>query len=276
AGDTEQPLSPSMFGKGHFAANVRTYAGILRHPLDITGPHSPLLMILGLAGCVLLVARLVRGWRAGVLERPRLQLAWFVAALVSAEFVLTFAYSAGQTLQPASARLFIWLDTFLAFVAAWMLTLVGERLGILRDVLRERSGPVLTVLACAAMFVLHLPVAQEARFINALILTRQAAQTWRFFEQLGDRRILILTDRPGLYTIMDYGALDISVATTNRQCLYELSRHLYRDVYLIQEMDLETKKPKSGFDAWSDVKLESVLEFQNTESVYVRVARVIQ
>lgn len=276
AGDAEQPLSPSMFGRGHFVQNIRAYAAILKHPLDITGPHSPVIMILGLGGCVLLVVSIVRGARAQALARPRLQLAWFVAALASAEVVLTFAYSSGQTLQPASARLFIWLDTFLAFLAAWMLTLLAERLGILRETLRERSGAVLTLVACAGMFVLHLPVAQEARFINALILTREAAATWRFFERVGEKRILILSDRPGLYTIMNYGALDISVATTNRQCLYELSRHLYKDVYLVQEMDLDSKKPKAGFEAWSDVKLESDLEFQNTESSYVRIARVIQ
>lgn len=276
AHDSEQPLSSSMFGRVHFVHNVRDYVQILKHPFDVQGPHSPLLLALGAAGCVLILVRLVARARARTLPQHEIQLAWFVAALVAAEIVLTFAYSAGLPLQPASARLFIWIDTFFAFASAWLLTFLGERVGLLRETLRDWSGSAVTVLACAALFVLHLPVAQEARFVNALILTREAAQTWRFFEGLKDNRILILTDRPGLYTIMNYGALDISVATSNRQCLYELSRHLYKDIYLIQEMDLESKKPLAGFSAWSDVTLQTVDEFQNSESSSVRIARVVQ
>lgn len=275
ANDQEQPLSAKMFGVHHFITNGRDYLGILKHPFDLDTAHSPLLLALGAVGCALLVFRVVRRARVGALPRADLQLALLVSALVAAEIVLTFAYSAGLPLQPASVRLFIWLDTFLAFVAAWVLTALGGRVGVLREKLREWSAPVLTVLVSAGLFVLHLPVAQEARFINALILTREAAQTWAYFESLGDKRILVLTDRPGLYTIMNYGALDISGATSNKQCLYELSRHLYDNIYLVQELDLESKKPLTGFTSWSDVPLQTVLEFQNTESASVRISRVV-
>jgi len=190
------------------------------------------------------------------------------------ELVLSFSYASGQASQPASARLFIWLDTLLSFVAAWFLTSVGRSLARLKDTALERSSAIFTTLACASLFVMYVPVATEARFINALILTRQAAQSWKFFEGLNDKRILILTDRPGLYTVMDYGARDIGSATADRGCLYELSRHLYDDIYLIQEMDLSTKQPKTGFGAWADVATESVMEVQNTDSAYVRIARV--
>lgn len=276
AHDSEQPLSASMFGRAHFVSNVRSYVAILKTPFDLQTPHSPILLLLGGLGCALLLVRLVRRMRARDLAHADLQLALFVSALVSAEIVLTFAYSFGQALQPASARLFIWLDTFLAFVAAWFVSFLAERLLIMREALRERSGAAVAVAACAGLFILHLPVAQEARFINALILTRQAAQCWRFFEALGDTRILILTDRPGLYTIMNYGALDLSTTIANRQALFELSRHLYKDIYVIQEMDLESKKPMNGFASWPDVTLQPVLEFQNTESIFVRISRVAQ
>ena len=56
--------------------------------------------------------------------------------------------------------------------------------------------------------------------------------------------------------------------------MFELSRHLYRDMYVIQEIDLTTKKPLPEFEIWPEYKKEVVLEFQNAENSTVRVARM--
>jgi 4-amino-4-deoxy-L-arabinose transferase-like glycosyltransferase len=275
ADDAEQPLSSSLFGVAHFVQNVRDYLGLVAHPLQFDGPHSPLLMICAGTGCAVFAFRLVRSLMARTLPRTEIRFAVFVGVLVAAEVVLSFSYAWGQASQPASARLFIWLDTLLAFFCAWLVILVAKRLvELLVAAPRAGTHAAVTTLACIVLFVMHVPVASEARFVNALILTRQAAQEWRFFEKLGEKRILVLTDRPGLFTIMDYGARDISAATADRNCLLELSRHLYKDIYLIQEMDLDTKKPRPGFAAWPDVPTESVLDFQNTDSTSIRISRV--
>jgi hypothetical protein len=137
-----------------------------------------------------------------------------------------------------------------------------------------QSAAPATLLASAALFGMHVPVASEARFTNSLILTRQAANTWRYFQSLHTKNILIMSDRPGLFTIMDYGALDISNANADRSPLLELSRHLYEDIYLVQEIDLNTHEPLPAFNAWPDVPKETVLEFQNTDSQSVRIAKV--
>ncbi len=274
AHDEEQPLSASLFGKKYFLQNTREYLGLVRHPLEFDGAHARLIMICGALGCILLVWGLVRKLRARTLSRAHAQLAVFVGALFATEVVLSFSYSFGQSSLPASARLFIWLDTLVSFVAAWLLTLLGRRLGVLSETMAGRSSTVFTTLACAALFAMYVPVASEARFMNALYLTRQAAETWRFFDKIGDKRILVLTDRPGLYSIMDYGALDLATAISDTNCLYELSRHLYKDIYLIQEMNIDTKEPQPGFASWPNVPTEPVLEFQTTATTFVRIARV--
>jgi hypothetical protein len=74
---------------------------------------------------------------------------------------------------------------------------------------------------------------------------------------------------------MDYGALDIS-ANADRGPLFELSRHLYRDIYLVQEVDLGTGQPLPAFAPWPDIEKETVFEFQNTDTTSVRIARVKQ
>jgi hypothetical protein len=151
--------------------------------------------------------------------------------IAAAEAVLTFAYMFGQSAQPASARLYLWLDTLVGLVAAWGISALSARVAAWRKALGgDGRSALLAVPVCAVLFAIQVPIASEGRFMNALILTRDAAQEWRFFEQLGDKRILVLADRPGLFTIMDYGALDISIAGADRNCLFELeaslSRHL--------------------------------------------------
>ena len=146
------------------------------------------------------------------------------------ESAICFSYNWGKPLHSASTRLFAWLDTFVAFGSAWALTAAGRALPVWVGALGRRSAAPVTGLACAALFAMHIATANEARFINALILTRDSAQVWRFFERLGEKRILVLSDRPGLFTIMDYGALDISAVSGDHGPLNELSRHLYQAI----------------------------------------------
>ncbi len=276
ARDAEQPMSAALFSVSNFIQNTRDYLKVVLHPLDVGGAHAPLLIILAAGGLLIFLYELARRQREKCLSLLTIKHLVFVVALFGLETVIAFSYTWGRSLHPASARLFIWLDTCVALLAAWFLTTLGRRFASYVAVLQRRSGAPFTVLASLTLFAMYVPAASEARFINSLILTRQAAQTWDFFAKLGDKNILIMTDRPGLFTIMDYGALDISTAAVSRDPLLELSRHLYHDIYLIQEVDLNTHKPLPSFDVWSDVPMETLLEFQNTDSTSIRITRVKQ
>ncbi len=272
ARDAEQPLSAALFTRADFRTNVADYWGTLRTPFDVSGPHAPVVILLGTMGLLFIVVRLIRAWRSRSLAPAMGQFSVLVAALVGIEIFVSFAYSWGKPLHPASARLYVWLDTLLAFTAAWLLTNLGRRLSVSWAMLGSRVDLPASLPVCVGVFALYMSSAVEARFVNALVLTRQAAATWRFFEKQGDKNIVIVTDRPGLYTIMNYGALDI--ATPPEGPLFELSRHLYQDLYVIQEIGLDSHKPLPGFDGWSNVPKETVLEFQNADNAAIRVVRV--
>jgi hypothetical protein len=269
ANDAEQPLTMKLFSVSNFAHNTREFGKLALTPFG-DAAHSPLLIILGGAGTAALVVALIHRLATRRMSRATGEIVLFVAAAFGALSVLCFSYFEGNPLQPASSRLFMWLDTFLAFAAAWLLVGIG-RLVVSPAAFTSRVVPV---LVSAVLFLMAIPSAADPRFIDALIVTRQAAGTWRYFASLGDKNILILSDRPGLYTIMDYGSLDISMVTSDRSQMYELSRRLYHDIYIVQEMSLETKKPLPGFDPWPEVATETAYEFQNTDSEYIRVARV--
>ncbi|MBN2192586.1 MAG: hypothetical protein JW751_07190 [Polyangiaceae bacterium] len=274
AGDSEQPLSTSLFGIGHFWQNASQFLGVVLGPLDPGLPHNPLVVALGLGGLVMLSIQSVRAWRAGSVTWQGARVTLFIVAVLVAETVLCFSYVWGRSLHPASARLFLWLDVTTGFLAAWLATHFGRLVAVPLAALGPRLSTSFAVAMSAVLFAMAVPGASEARFINSLTLTRQASAVWRYLEGVGDRRILVLSDRPGLYTIYDYGSLDISTVQGNRSLIFELSRNLYTDIYLVQEVDLETHRASPKFDPWPDVPLETVLEFQNTESLSIRIARV--
>jgi hypothetical protein len=175
-----------------------------------------------------------------------------------------FTYIWGRAQHPAAARLMILIDTFFSFPAAWVLVQ-----------LCRRARPFLPVLVAVALLVIYLPVASEYRVLNELTLTREASATWRFFASLHEKRIMIVTERPGLYTIMEYGATDYESARQDSQLLDALSRHLFYDIYLVQQIDLTSKKPLPQFEIWPDRPKQTMLEFQNDANATVRIARLI-
>jgi hypothetical protein len=46
-------------------------------------------------------------------------------------------------------------------------------------------------------------------------------------------------------------------------------------MYVIQEIDLTTKKPLPEFEIWPERQKEAVLEFQNAENTTVRISRIM-
>jgi hypothetical protein len=155
------------------------------------------------------------------------------------------------------------IDTFFSFAAAWVLT----------QLLRS-FRPFVAYLLGAAIFLLALPVASQHRLQNRLTQTRESAATWRFFERLGEKRILIVTDRPSHFTIMNYGAMSFESARRDPYLFTALERRLFQDVYVIQQIRLSSQQPLPKYEIWPERQLDRVFEFQNDADVLVRISRV--
>ena len=134
----------------------------------------------------------------------------------------------------------------------------------------------MAIAIAIAIFCIYLPVASEFRILNELTLTREAATAWRFFESLHEKRILIVVDRPGLYTIMEYGALDFESAKQDRTLLDALSRRLFYDIYVVQQIDLNTRQPLPPYVIWPHRAKETMIEFQNDANATVRISRLVR
>ena len=152
-----------------------------------------------------------------------------------------FTYVWGRAHIRRAARLFIAIDTFFSVSAAWVVVLA-----------LRRFRPFVAVLFAAAVLAIAGARGLPAPHVNRLTQTRESSTTWKFFERLGEKRILIVTDRPNLFTIMDYGAMSFESAKSDPYLFTAFARHLFYDIYVIQQIELSTGEPLPGYDIWPD------------------------
>lgn len=259
----EQEPGAVAFSLENFANNIAEYLRPLLAPFESFPCHSAILIALGLCGSLLWLRWSFRQVRAFGPHAPESRFAIFAGTWLLVQAIISFSYVWGRAQYPSVARLFIVVDTFLSFAAAWVIV-----------VSLARYRWFVKVLPAAALFAFALPVASQHRMFNRLTQTRESNTTWRFFERLNEKRILIVTDRPNLFTIMDYGAMSFEDARRDPYLFTAFDRHLFYDVYVVQRIKLSTSQPLPGYDIWPDRKLDPVLSFQNDADVLVRISRL--
>jgi hypothetical protein len=255
------PQDPGVapFGLDHFLSNTREYFAPVLSPFNASAQHAGLVIALGLLGGLLWLrarGRSLRDWKD-----PGTRFALFVAAWMLLQTLVVFSYAWGRAQAPSAARLVIALDTFFSFLAAWAVA-----------VALNRWRPFVAV--GAAVLALYLPAAAQQRMMNRLIQTRETATAWRFFDSLHEKRILIVTDRPDLFTIMDYGAMSFDGARQDPFIFQAWGRHLFYDIYVVQQVRLSTNTVMPGYEIWPDRKLDTMLEYQNDADVAIRISRL--
>jgi 4-amino-4-deoxy-L-arabinose transferase-like glycosyltransferase len=259
----EQDPGAIAFSLENFFNNAREYFKPVLSPLNEYPAHSGIVIALGLVGCVLWLGWHRREVFAPDWKDPRLRFAAFLSSCMLLQVVVVFSYVWGRAQAPSAARLVIAVDTFFSFFAAWALT-----------VSLRRWRPFVAVLIAAAVLAIHVPIAGQHRFLNRLTQTRETATAWRFFESLHEKRILIVTDRPDLFTIMDYGAMSFEAARQDPFIFEAFARHLFYDIYVVQQIRLSTNSPLPGYDIWPTRRLETMLEYQNDADVLIRISRL--
>ncbi len=259
----EQEPGTVTFSVENFLRNAREYFEPILSPLDSHPAHSAIVIALGVLGALKWLSWLVARVRAKEWHVTEVRFAVFATAWMLLQILIAFTYVWGRAQYPSAARLVMPIDTFFSFAGAWVLT----------SALR-RWQPLVPVLLAGALLLTELPVAAQHRMLNRLTQTRESATEWRFFEGLREKRILIVSDRPNHFTIMDYGAMSFESARGDRYLLTAFARHLFYDIYVIQQIQLSTNEPLPGYDLWPTRKLEPVLEFQNDANVLVRISRL--
>jgi hypothetical protein len=69
--------------------------------------------------------------------------------------------------------------------------------------------------------------------------------------------------------------VDFNYANKNKkQLLHEFKRHLFRDIFAIQEIEYDSEKPTKATALDDEFHLESVFQLQNTPVSFIRISRI--
>jgi hypothetical protein len=249
------------FSFENFVHNAYEYFKPVLSPFHTYPAHSAVVIALGMLGCIFWLRLRYRELFA--FDWKQLKFPIFVIAWMLLQAIIIFTYTWGRAQAPSAARLVIAVDTFFSFLGAWALTFS-----------LKRWKPFVAITLAAGLLAVQVSVAGQHRLMNKLTQTRESATCWRFFNNLHEKRILIVTDRPNLFTIMDYGAMDFETARHDPVLFEAFDRRLFYDLYVIQQISLSTKQPLPGYDFAPTRKMEAMLEFQNDADVLIRISRV--
>ncbi len=250
------------FSIGHFANNLAEYFAPLTRPSGPPSTHSSVLIALGCLGAIWGIYRTAQETRTKDWTDPKLQFTLLATAWVCLQVLIVFPYVWGRAQWPSAARLLLGVDLFFSFAAA----------GLLATLLKKSHQLVPLMLACA-LLVSQLPIAVRHPMMNRLTQTRESAETWRFFAQLPSKRVIVVTDRPNHFAIMNYGAMSFQEAKSDEHLFTALDRGLFQAVYVIQRVRLSSGKPYPGYDLWTERPSTTVHQFQNDADLLIRVSR---
>lgn len=252
----------SNFSLSHFFENSVEFVQA-QGRFDFYLPYATVLNLFSLVTLALFPLALLFKKRFGTPFQS--QFVWFAAGVVLLNSVVFLSHHFGFYTHPASARFFLVITLFLSLV----------------PFLHHHFFPEMPakwfLLASLILFVLYHPVAMENRFNHTLTLTREYRTTLAYLKQhFPNSNILIIADRPGMYTPHHWGAVDFPHARENATGLKnELNRRLFQDIVAIQHMKYETDKPIGNHQLKHQYDLEILYESQNEANEYIRISRVL-
>lgn len=227
-------------------------------------PHAPLLNI---AAFLVLSALMYFAMRGQIRFQNRFSKynVVFSTLVVSVCFIIYLAYYFGRYTHPSSTRFFL-TQAIAAALALPFFHVMKPNL------LSQRA-----LLGLAfAFFFYYQPIAVENRFMNSLVINRETEQEIDFMGTCKNKDILIITDRPGQFTVMNFGAIDFSYAQQNSiELIEQMKSKLFSSVLTFQKINYETKRPIAGNGLEKHFRLHQLKEIQLTEKEYLRISEVV-
>ncbi len=253
SGIVDAPAGQIVASPSYALANT---AAFLKAALrwDLSLPYASIINLAGLAGAAWFVASALRARNRPVLVAASALLAHW--AVVSA-----FYFSVPDS--PSASRYY----GVFAIVLSVCAVLLAARLGAVR------RRPTALVAAAAAMLLLYLPTAIEDRAGRSLALPREHEAVLDFLKDKKD--FLLIADKPNLYTPYGFGALGFRTATSRASDLRaRMTTFLIHDIFVIQEIDLQTGQPLGWETLPPELPLETLYELRTRVLATMRISRV--
>jgi len=260
--DWGQEPQTDIFSGSHFMSNVYEF---FKGLFGLGNPELLSASLLNIVGAAALVYLVIAFLKKKIQLAPSMPKFLFIGLLaLCVNCLIVFLYYFGIFSHPSGARFFLLPTVFLSIIP---LFLHHYRPLVLNNKLLF-SGSVLC-------FILYHPVAIESRFINSLTLNREFDYTLSYLQKSDEKKILVIADRPGMYTSLEYGAVDFNYANKNAaDLLRELDRHLFMDITVFQKIRHDNLVPIDSNKLDPAFKLYTIQEVQVTATEFLRISKV--
>jgi hypothetical protein len=188
--------------------------------------------------------------------------------------VVVFSYYWGNLTYVFTLRLGIIFIPFLVVPACY---LVSEILTLsVRWGIPAQFGK-LSALMGISLVLWFWPVAGKNEAVEKLTLNRLYQSTLSFLQaEYPAHNNLIVTDRPGMYTVHQWGAVSTGYARNKYDSILEgLEKKLYQNVLVIQEVSYDTGLANEATEIPDVLHLETLFETQFDAEKAMRISRVV-
>lgn len=255
----ENPEGIDLFSLKSFLENLKDLL-FSQIPFDFLLPYNPLLFFIGIALIPFLCWKLF--FSPSKLQNP---LRHFLLIFTVCFFVFQILYLShyfGRYNHPSSARFFLIYAVTLAlfpFTLYWIFPKIPVQI-----------FPGLGIV----FFLLYHPVAVKDTFTNSLTLNRKTDYTYEFLKNYPPDT-LVIADRPGQYTVMNFGAVSFEYANRHSDELQrELKARLYPNIIVIQDISRKTRKPLPDQRLDKTFPLRLLDRKMTCAETYVRITKV--
>jgi len=230
-------------------------------------PYATVINLIGAIALLYFINKFLEG--AFLEKRNRNHLIAISAVCILVNFFSHLFYHQGWISHPSDTRFFI----------AYAMTLSILALIFMYSIDFFKKRPVYILLFSIMMFILYQPVSVEDRFSRTQTLPREYRFVMYYLEQEGRKNnnsFVVVADRPGMYTVHNYGAVDFNYANNNSDDLLGgFNTHLYRDIFAVQKIEYKTLKPAKDNELDRKYVLKTLAESQIDGDVFVRISRVL-
>jgi hypothetical protein len=230
-------------------------------------PYATLVNLLGVLGLIFLMFSGEENRDIPAETKKSIHLPLITAATLALllEWIFITSYFRGSSDHPTNSRYFVLFSVVLALTAVKLIYRSGF----------FKKQTTLFFVFCASIFVLYHPVSIQNRFTFSQTAPRQYLFATDFLKNIGHRNFLFVTDRPGQYTVYQYGATSFErVRRQTQKIKSDFERHLFREIYVLQEIEYSTSLPIASNRLPQEFRLEPLVELQNTATSFLRISRV--
>lgn len=256
------------FGISYLSKNLQFFGEFLWDPRSKGFPSSPFLVTLAVFGFVFFVA----AWRAGRFSTLTKQMAWIMGLGSLAIVIVQCSYYMGDIRQVYQHRLAASHAPVLALLGVYGVATLQEKW---THESWWKWGLWSLLIASSVGGLRQAQIAYQGRWLT---LFREYKASLGFLLKEPRQGTLLISERPGMFTVHQYGAISFETAERKKESLAsDIRRRLYRTVLVEQQVPYaHPDRPTPALKLMPGLGLEPVFELQNDAGYFVRISKIVE